>query len=113
MFVQRRNTMLNQSNINLVESIIATQDEAKFISNQNPRCPSISYRYYDNAVYLYNLVKNSDVNSYEIFASNGMGHQSFGMYKANNEKMYIIEAYVESLSYVYEIGDKLADMLPV
>jgi hypothetical protein len=105
--------MLNQENIDLVENCIALSSRSpKFITNENPRFPSISYRYYDNALQIYNMLKTEPVNSYEIFASNGMGYQSFGMYKANNEKIYIVEARMNSLSYVYEIGSKMKEMIP-
>jgi hypothetical protein len=103
--------MLNQTNINIVESIIMDAPETKFITNSDNKCPSISYRYYPDARFIYNEIKTAPINSYELFASNGMGYQSYGFYKASNEKMYIIEASMESVSYIYEIGDKFKDMI--
>ena len=102
---------LSLTNIVLVENCIAAPNN-KFITNEHPRFPSISYKYYERALDAYNTIKSAPVNSYELFASNGMGHQSYGMYKANNEKIYIVEANLETLSYVYEMGSKFDEMIP-
>lgn len=102
---------LNQINIDLVENCIANLDN-KYVPNEHPRFPSISYQYYYSALNAYNTIKSAPVNSYELFASNGMGYQSFGMYKANNEKIYIVEANMETLSFVYEMGSKFDEMIP-
>jgi hypothetical protein len=103
--------MLNQANINIVEEVIANANNDKFITNDNTKFPSISYQYYDEANYAYDLMKTAPINSYELFASNGMGYQSYGFYKASNEQIYIIEANLNTLAYVYEMGSKFTDML--
>jgi hypothetical protein len=52
--------------------------------------PAISYRDYEEAETGWNIIKNSEKNHYIQFASNGFGYQSYGFYKANNGKIYII-----------------------
>lgn len=103
--------LLNQNNVDAIENCISTPDN-KYVTNEEPRFPSISYQYYYSALNAYNTIKLSPVNSYELFASNGMGFQTFGMYKANNEKIYIVEAHMEQLSFVYEMGSKFDEMIP-
>jgi len=47
---------------------------------------------------LYNEMKNdsSPNPKYEIFGSNGCGHQCFGLYKSKDQNMYIIEVRIQT-----------------
>lgn len=68
--------------------------------------PQISYRDYEDAENGWNIIKNSEKNHYIQFASNGFGYQSFGFYKANNGKIYIIQAYMNNITKVYIPSEK-------
>jgi hypothetical protein len=71
---------------------------------------SISYRDYDSAELAYkNIIKETTpVTSYSIFGGNALGMQSYGLYKALDGKIYIIDAYLGELRRVF-IVDKNID----
>lgn len=73
----------------------------KLMPEDTDKLPAISYRDYDDAKNGWNFIKNSEKNYYIQFASNGAGMSSYGFYKANNEKIYIIEAWVNEIINIY------------
>jgi hypothetical protein len=75
--------------------------EKAILSGTTDSVPAISYRDYEEAETGWNIIKNSEKNHYIQFASNAFGYQSYGFYKANNGKIYIIEAYMNEISKVY------------
>lgn len=81
-------TKLSQHLIDITEEAILSD---KLISKDYEDLPAISYRDYQDAEYGWNLINKSDKNCYIQFASNGSGYTSYGFYKANDEKIYIIE----------------------
>ena len=78
-----------------------TEEAVQNDINTTDHLPQISYRDYDEAENGWNIIKNSEKNHYIQFASNGFGYQSYGFYKANNEKIYIIEAWMNNITKVY------------
>ena len=75
--------------------------EKAILSGTSDSVPAISYRDYEEAETGWNIIKNSEKNHYIQFASNGFGYQSYGFYKANNGKIYIIAAWMNEISKVY------------
>jgi hypothetical protein len=73
----------------------------KLMPKDTDNLPAISYRDYGDAEFGWNIIKNSEKNYYLQFASNGAGMCSYGFYKANNGKIYIIEAWVNEITKVY------------
>lgn len=71
----------------------------KLMPDDYDNLPAISYRDYEDAKEGWHLINKSDKNCYIPFASNGSGYTSYGFYKANNGKIYIIE-----VSAVYGIN---------
>lgn len=65
--------------------------------------PSISCQYYNYAIEMWNDITKEEMplNTYFQFASNAMGMQSYGYYKANNGRIYIIEAFINEIRKVY------------
>jgi len=55
----------------------------------------------ENILPNYELIKKSPINSYAYFASNAMGMISYGFYKANDGKIYIIVAFVNNITKIY------------
>lgn len=51
------------------------------------------------------LIQDDEINSYHQFASNGYGMQSFGFYKANNGKIYIIDAFMNDIRKIYLVTE--------
>lgn len=88
-------TKFSQKRIDITEE--AVQNDI----NTTDHLPQISYRDYNDAENGWNIIKNSEKNHYIQFASNGSGYQSYGFYKANNEKIYIIEAWMNNITKVY------------
>jgi len=86
----------------LNEELIITAEEAilsDLLRSENEIC--ISCRYYKYAAETWKLIKNSEKNSYEYFASESNGMTSYGFYKANNGQIYIIEARMNDITSVY------------
>lgn len=92
--------------IDLVETAILSNKLVPYGLDQ----PNISLKYYENAEIEWNIIKNADINSYSQFASNACGLISYGFYKATNSKIYIIEAFLNEITYVY-IASKNIDCL--
>ena len=88
-------TKFSQQLIDITEEAIISH------INNTDNLPAISYRDYEEAENGWNIIKNSEKNHYIQFASNGYGCQSYGFYKANNGKIYIIEAYMNEITKVY------------
>jgi hypothetical protein len=60
------------------------------------------------------LIQDDEINSYHQFASNGCGMHSFGFYKANNGKIYIIDGFLNEIRNVYIVTKKfqfISDLL--
>jgi hypothetical protein len=88
---------LSEEYINAAEQAILSDK----LVPKDTSTPSISYQYYDDAENEWKLIQNDNINSYRQFASNGMGMTSYGFYKANNGKIYIIEAFLNKISKIY------------
>jgi hypothetical protein len=82
------------------QQLIDITEEA-ILSHTTDNVPAISYSDYEGAENGWNIIKNSEKNNYIQFASNAFGFQSYGFYKANNGKIYIIRAYMNEISNVY------------
>lgn len=86
--------MLSEENIKLVEN---------FINNNN--CdnlyPNLSFNDVENAKLCYQEIKNLPITSYILFGSNAFGMTSYGFYKTKDDKIYIIEAYINKISKYY------------
>jgi hypothetical protein len=99
---------------NLAEKAIELAEEAiksnKLMPIEKNDMLSISYRDYDYADLAYkNIIKESTpVTSYSIFGGNALGMQSYGLYKARDGKVYIIDAFLGELRRVF-IPDKNID----
>ena len=88
----------SQQLIDITEEAILSD---KLMSKDTDNVPAISFRDYEDAENGWNFIKNSEKNYYIQFASNGFGMSSYGFYKANNGKIYIIEAWVNQITRVY------------
>jgi hypothetical protein len=68
----------------------------------------ISIRDYNDGKKMYNEMKNdpSPNPKYEIFGSNGCGHQCFGLYKSKDQNMYIIEVRIQTPTNYIKIEDE-------
>lgn len=90
--------ILTENNINLVEEAI---NDNKIIRYESYPC--ISYRDYENAELMWNLISanNVPITSYLKFASNSYGLISYGYYKAKNGNIYIVEAYINHITNIY------------
>jgi hypothetical protein len=91
-------TKFSQQLIDITEDAILSD---KLMSKDTDNVPAISYRDYEDAETGWNIITNSEKNHYIQFASNGYGMESYGFYKANNGKIYIIQAWVNEISKVY------------
>ena len=89
---------LSQQLIDITEQAILSN---KLMPKDTDKLPAISYRDYEDAESAWNIIKNNEKNYYLQFASNGAGMCSYGFYKANNGKIYIIEAWVNEITKVY------------
>ena len=79
------------------------------VPEESNNVPSISCQYYDYAIEMWNDINKEDVplNTYLQFASNAMGMRSYGYYKANNGKIYIIEAFMNEITDIYVPSNKI------
>jgi len=93
---------ISQKNINIIEDFI-TNDNIK--KSDIFKTPCISLEYYDDMRETWTLIQNDDKNSYYYFASNGGGMNSYGFYKANNGKIYIVDAFINDIRSIYMITD--------
>jgi hypothetical protein len=98
---------LSRQNIELAEQAIKSD---KLMPIEKNDMISISYRDYNSAELAYkNIIKETTpVTSYSIFGGNALGMQSFGLYKARDSKIYIIDAYLGEIQRVF-IPDKNID----
>lgn len=98
---------LSRQNIELAEQAIKSD---KLMPIEKNDMLSISYRDYEKAELAYkNITKETTpVTSYSIFGGNALGMQSFGLYKARNNKIYIIDAYLGEIRRVF-VPDKNID----
>ena len=89
----------------LPEQLIIETEEAilsdKLMSDDYDNLPAISYRDYEDIKYGWDLINKSDKNYYIQVASNGGGFTSYGFYKTNNGKIYIIEAWMNKITKIY------------
>jgi hypothetical protein len=78
-----------------------------FINNNQPRegCPSISICDAENAKELFNDFKNEPITSYSLFGSNAYGMSSYGFYKTKDERVFILEAFINNLTGYCEIDN--------
>jgi len=88
------NNSLSENNIELVECFIKN-------NKHNITFPCLSYNDIEGAQYFYNQIKEMPVTSYTLFASNACGYTSYGFYKSKENKIYIIEAYVNNIISYY------------
>ena len=91
-------TKFSQQLIDITEQAILSD---KLMAKDTNNLPAISYRDYEDAESGWNIIKNSEKNYYIQFASDGAGMCSYGFYKANNGKIYIIQAWVNNITKVY------------
>jgi len=81
----------------------------KFITDNEPteniREFAISGRDLYDGKKMYNTMKNDPNPKYEIFGSNGGGHQCFGLYKSKDQNIYIIEVNVQTPVHYVKIED--------
>ena len=93
---------LSEEYIKIAEEYIVsnnTSTEYNFISHQ------ISLNDYECLREKWILIQDDKINSYHQFASNGYGMQSFGFYKANNGKIYIIDAFMNDIRKIYLVTE--------
>jgi hypothetical protein len=98
--------LLSKEYIEVIEKAILSNKLVPYGLDQ----PNISSKYYENAEIEWNFIKNADINSYSEFAFNACGIISYGFYKANNRRIYIIESFLNEIIYVY-IASKNIDCL--
>lgn len=91
------NNGLSESNIELVECFIKNNEH-------NTICPYLSYNDIEGAQYFYDQIKQMPVTSYTLFASNANGYTSYGFYKSKENKIYIIEAFINNILSYYDIN---------
>ncbi len=89
------NNGLSEENIELAEKFIVNNPCKKGYP-----CLSISDTAY--AVICYQDIKDSLPTSYILFGSNAYGCTSYGFYKTKNNKIYIIEAYINNIVSYYD-----------
>jgi hypothetical protein len=69
--------------------------------------PTIYLKHYENAEIEWNNIQKSEINSYSQFASSSCGTVSYGFYKANSGKIYIIESFINEINYIYLVSKKI------
>lgn len=91
---------LSDYNIMLAEAAILSD---KLIPENSPIPPSISHQYYDDVKEGWEWINRDDVpvTSYKLVASNANGLATYGFYKAKSGKIYIINAYLNNIIYVF------------
>lgn len=89
------NNGLSDKNIELVEKFIVDNPCKKGYP-----CLSVSDTAY--SVICYQEILNALPTSYMLFGSNAYGCTSYGFYKTKNNKIYIIEAFVNNISCYYD-----------
>lgn len=95
-------TILSQSNIDAAEKAIMSD-----MLVTDGSVPSISMEYYENAENEWRNIQDDTMFSYRLFASNAYGMQSYGFYKANDGKIYIIDAWMNEIRRIYIPSDKI------
>jgi hypothetical protein len=92
------NNSLSESNINLAET---------YILNNKPKdgYPVLSLCDAEFAKEIYNDFIKEPVTSYSLFGSNAYGMTSYGFYKTKDERVFILEAFVNNLTGYYEINN--------
>jgi hypothetical protein len=98
-------------------------DVELFIKNNNPSqmLPAISECYRNQAIEDWNYINDSSTpnTTYLQFASSAMGMNSYGFYKSKSGKIYLLSAFVNSLSYYciidsqWEFLRSLSDVITV
>jgi len=93
---------LTDTQTNELEHAIAN----KLIPVSDPREPSVSVQYYHigNAMYKQMNQPNTPINSYDIYASNGMGYTCYALYKSMTGQIYVIHVSMNDIANVYEIN---------
>lgn len=89
--------------IDITEEAITSD---KLMPKDTDNLPAISCRDYEDAKSAWNIINNSDKNYYLQFGYNAGGMTSYGFYKANNGKIYIIEAWINNITKVYIPSNK-------
>jgi len=91
---------LSDNNIIKAEEAI-NSDKLQPIENNNML--SISYQYYEFAEKAYEeIIKDTTpCTSYIRFAENCYGFKVYGFYKSKNNKIYIIDSYIEDIQRVF------------
>lgn len=69
--------------------------------------PSISMQYFDDVVTYWNKIQKTPQTHYFQFASNAMGMTSYGFYKAKDNCVYIVEAFMNNITRVYTPTNKM------
>ena len=75
------------------------------LGKENEFMPSFSIRDSNSILPNYEIIKKSPINSYLQIASNCMGMTTYGFYKANDEKIYIIVAFINEITKIYNSKD--------
>lgn len=88
------NNGLSDKNIELVEKFIVENSCKKGY-------PNLSINDTAYAVICYQDILNALPTDYILFGSNAFGMTSYGFYKTKDDKIYIIEAYINKISKYY------------
>ena len=85
----------------MIDSCEAAILSDKLMPKDYDNLPAISYSDYKSTKVGWKFINEADKNYYMQFASNASGFTSYGFYKANDGKIYIIEAYINEISRIY------------
>ena len=61
---------------------------------------------YERLKEMWIMIRDDTINSYYQFAEYASGMKSYGLYKANNGEIYIIEAFLNEIEQIYTISKK-------
>ena len=89
---------LSEENIYLTENFIINNECRKIQ-------PSLSLNDMEYAQTIYDKIKKMPITSYIQFGCTAYGMSSYGFYKAKNNEIYIIKAYMNTITTYYNIDD--------
>jgi hypothetical protein len=100
---------LSQSNIELLENFIATNEPYS-----SDLLPAISEYYRDDAIKDWKTINdpNTPITSYLQFASAALGMTSYGFYKTKDGRIFLVSAWCNDLNSYYHVNSNWHILIP-